>query len=181
MKTINRIIFFAGLTAILFAGNTSSLMAQNASTDSLDAKVEVARQISWNIMRLVGGLADHFSAFKGDSVSTLNNGVVCYKVKDIKDMNADNEFIMKKPGGDCYYVGYITGDDARIRLYEIAFVLGIDTFDANKDHALATSKDTVLSTNDKVVYNLTLKGTKVGSFSEDNAAKNAYIIIGFIK
>jgi len=181
MKSINRIILFIGSLLILLTANALSLKAQTASADSLNARVEVARQISWNIMRLIGGLADHFSTFRGDSVSTLANGVVCYKVKNIKDMNADNEFIMKKPGGDSYYIGYIAGDDARLQLYEVAFVLGIDTFDANKDHSLVASKDPTSNTSDKEVYNLTLKGTKVGTFSEDKTARNAYIIIGFIK
>jgi hypothetical protein len=181
MKSIKGIIFFEGLTAIFLVVSTSGLMAQNAPTDPADAKVKTARQISWNVLRLVGGLADNFSTFRGDSVSTIDKGVVCYQVRGIKDMNADHEYIMKPPGGKCYYIAYISGDEAKLQLYEVAFALGLYTFDVNQDHSLAANKDITLSTSNKEVYNLTLKGTKVGSFSWDKVAGNVYIIIGFIK
>ena len=181
MKSTNRNILFTGAVVLLLLSNALNLKAQTTNTDSLDARVKVARQISWNIMRLVGGLSNHFSAFKGDSVSTVDNGVICYTVKGIKDMNADHDYIMKSPDGHTYYFAYITGDEARLQLYKIAFVMGIYTFDANKDRSLTAIKDANKSTDDKEVYSLDLKGTKVGSFSEDKKAKNAYLLIGFIK
>jgi len=177
---------FPPLLLMVFLLSVSALNAnaQTTAADSaalVDKKLEVIRQISWNICRLVGGLSNHLSDFKGDSIAKLDNGIIAYKVKNLKDMNADNDYIMVKPNGSAYYVAIVTGDEDRLRLYFLAFNYGIDEYAAKSPVSLVANPDTELSTDDKTVYALMLDKTKAGSLTVEKNTKRERIIIGFIK
>jgi hypothetical protein len=174
-------ILFTFCFGFLLMASAANLRAQTTAADSADEKMKDLRQISWNIMRLVGGLSNHFSDFKGDSITQVEGGIIGYKVKNLLNMKADNEYIFVKPNGSAYYVAVITGDELRLKLYFLAFNYGIDDFRVDNAENLLAKPDPDLSTNEKDVYALMLKDTKVGTLTREKNNMRARIIIGFLK
>ena len=182
MKTGKRNILSIFWLAFLLAASTSDLRAQMTAADSAGTNLEMMQQVSFNIGTLVEGLSSHFLKFKGDFISEMDHGMVGYKVKNLQHMNADHEYIIVRPNGTAYYVAVITGEEARLRLYFLAFNYGAANYDFDDSEVKLTAKpDAALSTDEKDVYALMYDTTQVGTFTREKKNRRATIIIGYVK
>ena len=121
MNFIKRSAFSFFGTVILLLSTGTVLRAQEALSDSMRKIVDQEGKIAWNLFRLIGGNANHFSHYKGDLIEKLNSGISAYKVNDLVAIGVDNEYIMVKPDGATFYWGYITGDELKLREFYVAF------------------------------------------------------------
>jgi hypothetical protein len=180
MNFIQRSFYCLSATVILLLATAPAVRAQTAVTDSTDIIMVQGSQIAWNFFRLIGGNANKFSHYKGDLVEKLSSGITAYKVNDLNDVGVNNEYIMVNPDGATFYWGHITGDQAKLRKFLIAFTIGVCVYGKRNDLPIVSKPDPALTTGDTVVYNLVTADIKVGTFTEDKSKKTIDILIGLL-
>ncbi len=180
MNFIKRSVLCLLAAIILLLTSTTVLSAQTTLPDSISKIVEQERQIAWNLFRLIGGNANKFSAYKGDLVEKLSSGSTAYKVNDLVETGVTNEFILVQPNGTTFYWGYITGDEAKLNRFYVAFTYGVGIFGKKNDIPLEAKHDLALSTDTIEVYNMMVGDVKVGTFTEDKSKKSINIFIGVL-
>ncbi len=178
MNFIQRSVLCLVGTAILLTCASTVVYAQTTFPDSINKMAEKSEQIAWNFFRLIGGNANHFSHYKGDLIEKLNSGISAYKVNDLEPIGVDNEYIMVKPDGATFYWGYITGNEAKLKEFYVAFTQGVAIYGKKNNLPLEAKRDLALSTDNVEVYNMMVTDVKVGTFTEDRIKKTINIMIG---
>lgn len=161
---------------LLFAGNTGSFAQSASSTTSDDTKSSLA--ISTNIIKLIGSLVKDFKENKGSLLTKTDDGTNVYEVTNLEGMLAESEFIMVKSGGASYYIASYT-DTKKMTMSFAAFTAGVATI-TNGDGNFTIAQDKEKSVGDKLVYTMSVKGTKVGSYTMEVKKNEGTMIIGFL-
>lgn len=171
-----RIIFAKLAFAFLFFVSFN-VRAQDAGITSDDTQASL--EISKHIIKLVSALAKDFTDVKGDLLTTTEDGTKVYSVNNMSAMKANDQYIMIKKGGAAYYVANYTGDAKQQTMAFAAFTGGVITI-TNADGNFEVTNDKDKSTNTKLVYVMSVKGTKVGSFTLETDKKEGTLIVGFL-
>jgi hypothetical protein len=177
-KKLMKKIFLGSIMALmfLFAGSQSGL-AQGSSNSTDDATASL--NISKNILKIIGSLAKDFTDMKGEFLTKTDDGTNVYGVKNIEGMMAEAQYIMVKSGGAMYYVASYSGDTKKLAMSFAAFTGGVTTI-TNSDASITVTQNKEKSTADVLVYTMSIKGTKIGSFSMEVKKQEGTMIIGFL-
>ena len=173
---MKKIFLFLAFTAALSISATR-IHAQGLSVTEEDTKASL--EISKNIIRLIGSLAKDFTDLKGDQLTKTEDGTVVYAVNNMESMMSTNQYVMIKSGGAAYYIASYTDDPKKLTMSFAAFTGGVITL-TNADGNFVIEQDKVKSTDDKLVYIMKVKDTKVGSYTMDVQKKEGTMIIGFL-
>ena len=165
------------IAILLICGGYTNAIAQGStvSADDTRASLEIAR----NIIKLISALPKDFSDVKGVLVTKTDDGTTVYGVNNMDVMMADNQYIMIKSGGAAYYIANYTGDVKKLTMSFAAFTGGVTTL-TNADGNFIITQDKANSTDDKLVYIMSVKGTKVGSYTMEAKKSEGTMIIGLL-
>ena len=173
MKNIIRVFF----SLCLLTGTNFSSNAQGVPDAADDTRASL--DISRGIIRLISSLAKDFGDVKGVELTKTDDGTVVFAVNEMEAMSADNQYVMIKSGGAAYYVANYTGDAKKLTMSFAAFTGGVTTL-TNADGNFSIEQDKEKSTDDKLVYIMSVKGTKVASYTMEPGKKEGTLIIGFL-
>ena len=149
--------------------------AAQINADDTKASLEISR----GIIKLIGALAKDFEAVKGDTLTKTADGTTVFSVNGMDAMLADNHYVMIKSGGAAYYIANYTGDTKKLTMSFAAFTGGVTTL-TNADGNFIITQDKEKSTDEKLVYIMSVKGTKVGSYTMESKKNEGTLIIGFL-
>jgi hypothetical protein len=170
-------VILSALALLLIMAGYSRASAQGASISADDTRASL--DISKNIIKLISALAKDFSDVKGDLITKTDDGTSVYGVNSMDAMMADNQYVMIKSGGAAYYIANYTGDAKKLTMSFAAFTGGVTTL-TNADGNFVITQDKEKSTDEKLVYIMSVKGTKVGSYTMEAKKTEGTLIIGFL-
>jgi hypothetical protein len=173
---MKKALMFA-ITILLMCGNYTNAIAQGSTVTADDTRASL--EISKNIIRLISALAKDFADVKGELVTKTDDGTSVYGVNNMDAMMADNQYVMIKSGGAAYYIANYTGDAKKLTMSFAAFTGGVTTL-TNADGNFTIAEDKEKSTADRLVYIMSVKGTKVGSYTMEAKKSEGTMIIGFL-
>jgi len=173
---MKKLLFCLALMSLM-ASNSIPAIAQSSSVTAADTRASL--EISRNIMVLVGSLAKDFSTVKGDLLTKTDDGTSVFSVKGMEAMQAGNQYVMIKSGGAAYYIANYARDAKKLTMSFAAFTGGVTTL-TNADGNFTVNQDEGKSTEDKLVYIMSVKGTKVASYTMEPKKGEGTMIIGFL-
>jgi len=151
----------------------------SAAAQINEADTKASLEISRGIIKLISALAKDFEAVKGDTLTKTADGTTVFSVNGADGMLATNQYVMVKSGGAVYYIANYSGDSKLLTMSFAAFTGGVTTL-TNADGNFTITQDKEKSTSDKLIYYMSVKGTRVGSYTMESNKNEGTLIIGFL-
>lgn len=180
MKIRNLFIF---PVMLLLSATTTTTNAQSrepaAATSTSEANAKASLEISRRIIVLVGDMVKGFPTSKGELLTTTDDGTKVYMVNDMEEMMAETQYIMIKSNGAAYYMANYEGDVEKLTMSFTAFTGGITTLTKGSGD-IVIEQDKAATSGDKLVFVMSIKGKRVGSYSLNVSTNTGTLIIGLL-